>query len=123
MNPMQTNLAIGAAIFIGIIALVVGIFVYFVPSFVAFSRRHPHRSWILLLNIFAGWTLFGWIGALVWSLVTPSGGEFDLFAPAEATKSCPRCAERVKRAALVCRYCGYEFGPPVPPPPPAATRR
>lgn len=27
-----------------------------------------------------------------------------------ATKVCPRCAERVKAAAQVCRYCGHEFG-------------
>ncbi len=26
-----------------------------------------------------------------------------------ATKVCPRCAERVKTAARVCRYCGHEF--------------
>jgi ribosomal protein L40E len=24
------------------------------------------------------------------------------------SKVCPRCAERVKAAALVCRHCGYE---------------
>jgi hypothetical protein len=31
------------------------------------------------------------------------------------TKVCPRCAERVKRAAKVCRFCGNEFSiePPV----------
>jgi hypothetical protein len=26
-------------------------------------------------------------------------------------KACPRCAERVKAAALVCRFCGHEFTP------------
>ena len=26
-------------------------------------------------------------------------------------KVCPRCAERVKAAALVCRFCGHEFPP------------
>jgi predicted RNA-binding Zn-ribbon protein involved in translation (DUF1610 family) len=29
--------------------------------------------------------------------------------PAEITKPCPRCAENVKAAARVCRYCGSEF--------------
>ena len=32
-------------------------------------------------------------------------------APADPTKVCPRCAESVKAAALVCRYCGHEFAP------------
>jgi hypothetical protein len=28
-------------------------------------------------------------------------------------KTCPRCAETVKEAALVCKHCNYEFGTPV----------
>jgi hypothetical protein len=32
-------------------------------------------------------------------------------APIEATKTCPQCAESVKVAAKVCRFCRYEFSP------------
>ena len=30
------------------------------------------------------------------------------------TKICPQCAEEVKAAAPICRFCRYEFGPPLP---------
>lgn len=42
-------------------------FVYFIPSIHAKSRRHPNLQSIILLNIFLGWTLIGWVVALVWS--------------------------------------------------------
>ena len=28
-------------------------------------------------------------------------------------KTCPKCAEQVKAAALVCRFCGHEFPPEI----------
>ena len=41
---------------------------YFVPTAMAFVRRTRDRASILLLNLFLGWTLVGWIVALRWSL-------------------------------------------------------
>jgi len=50
-------------------ALVLGFaVVYFFPTVVAFSRRHRNRAAILTLNLLLGWTMLGWIGALVWSM-------------------------------------------------------
>lgn len=52
-----------------LILFVVFISVYFIPTMVAVIRGHPQTLPILVLNILAGWTFFGWVGALVWSLV------------------------------------------------------
>jgi predicted membrane protein len=50
-------------IFIGIFVFVL----HFLPSFVAFNRRADNFIWILLINIFFGWTLIGWVVALIWA--------------------------------------------------------
>ena len=42
--------------------------VYFVPTIVAIVRHAQNVLGIVLLNIFGGWTLVGWIIALVWSI-------------------------------------------------------
>jgi len=49
--------------------LIASLFVaYFLPAYIAYSRRCPSPHAILALNIFLGWTLIGWVVALVWSL-------------------------------------------------------
>jgi hypothetical protein len=40
---------------------------YFLPSIIGFGREHQHRVPILLVNLFLGWTLIGWVAALVWA--------------------------------------------------------
>ena len=39
---------------------------YFLPSLIAFSNSHRNKLPIFLLNLFLGWTLVGWVGALIW---------------------------------------------------------
>jgi hypothetical protein len=36
---------------------------------------------------------------------------YELRATPDLEKACPMCAERIKEAALVCRFCGHKFGP------------
>jgi hypothetical protein len=43
------------------------IFIYFIPAYVASKRNHKNFTPILLLNIFLGFSLVGWVIALVWS--------------------------------------------------------
>lgn len=42
--------------------------VYFIPVIVAYIRRHNNILSITLLTIFLGWTFFGWLAAVLWSL-------------------------------------------------------
>src|SRR5215472_2058446 len=43
---------------------------YIAPLIIATVRDHHRLPWIGLLNFAAGWTVVGWIGALVWSVMT-----------------------------------------------------
>jgi hypothetical protein len=44
------------------------ILLYFLPGFNAYSRSHKNRQAIFALNFLLGWTVLGWVIALVWSL-------------------------------------------------------
>jgi hypothetical protein len=44
-----------------------GTAMYFLPSIIALARSKRDLVAILLLNIFLGWTVIGWIVALVWA--------------------------------------------------------
>ena len=40
---------------------------YFLPSIIAYRRKHPNKTAILIVNFLLGWTFLGWAGALVWA--------------------------------------------------------
>jgi hypothetical protein len=42
---------------------------YFVPTIIAWVRGHHNKVAITALNIFLGWSVIGWVGAMVWSLL------------------------------------------------------
>jgi hypothetical protein len=44
-----------------------GFVMYFLPSIIAFARSKRDTAAIVLLNFFLGWTLIGWVVALVWA--------------------------------------------------------
>ena len=55
-------------IVLGILILVgLAFYIYLIPTFVAYNRQHPQRVFIMLLNLFLGNTLVGWIAALIWA--------------------------------------------------------
>ena len=52
---------------LSLIMLAAMIGLYFLPGLIAYMRGHHNAVSIMLLNLFLGWTLLGWVGALVWS--------------------------------------------------------
>ena len=47
-----------------------GFAMYFLPTIIAFARNKRDTTSILLLNFFLGWTMIGWVVALVWAVKT-----------------------------------------------------
>ena len=50
-----------------IIMLLLIVLIYMLPSLIAYSREHPRRQDIAVLNILLGWTLIGWIAIFLWA--------------------------------------------------------
>lgn len=47
-----------------LVLLLVG---HFLPSIIALARGHHNGFAIFLTNLLLGWTLIGWVVALIWS--------------------------------------------------------
>ena len=41
---------------------------YFFPFIVATIRRQPNNTAIFIINLFFGWSVIGWVIALVWAV-------------------------------------------------------
>ena len=52
---------------VGFVAVLVGLFCYFLPTVNAASRGHIDVGSIAVINVFFGWTVIGWFVALIWS--------------------------------------------------------
>lgn len=76
---------------------------YLLPTFEAWKREHKSLSAIALLNIFLGWTLIGWVAAMVWACksqvqaveivpATPS-------TPAPAISAAPSLSDEMRKLA------------------------
>lgn len=77
--------------------------VYFIPTWISSARKHHQANAIFLVNLLLGWTVIGWVAALIWSAsaVRPELNR-------EETRPCPFCAERIMKDARICKHCGRD---------------
>jgi hypothetical protein len=61
--------------------LIVATLIYFLPTIIALSRGHLSTLAIFLLNLFLGWTLIGWLIALIWSCTGYTAANFTRVEP------------------------------------------
>ena len=94
---------------------------YLLPTYEAWKNQHPNLTAIALVNIFLGWSLLGWVVAVVWAYKKPEptiaiaqpmvsavtdSPKPPLQQQQRETKKCPFCAEDVRIQAIKCKHCG-----------------
>jgi hypothetical protein len=84
---------------------------YLFPTYEAWLRNSKNLTSIALVNILLGWSIVGWVVAMVWAIKEPPPLDVDkeyekaLPSAAKATKVCPYCAEEILVNAKICKHC------------------
>ena len=71
---------------------------YMLPTYEAWQRNNKKLVPIALVNLFLGWTVFGWVVAVAWA-----------FTNNPDQRACPFCAEDISSAAIKCKHCGSDI--------------
>lgn len=125
VQAVVTSTGAGLAIFVFV---VMGICIYFIPTFVAVTRKVTNSGSVFVINLLLGWSIVGWAIALAMAvktnmtrveIVNSEARVNDSSRPAaqsqgaashppvipEAGRRCPRCDKALPGDAHKCTRC------------------
>jgi hypothetical protein len=93
--------------------VIIAAVIYFLPTMIAVKREHLSKNAIIIVNVALGWTVLGWLWALLWA--NTGNVRMDEAVAARELVKCPECAEAILKEAKVCKHCGFRLSPSPPP--------
>jgi type VI protein secretion system component VasK len=64
-------------VFVLVAGIILLLALYLIPAILSYSLGSEHTKWILILNLTLGWTVLGWLAALIWAAMSGNDESFD----------------------------------------------
>jgi hypothetical protein len=77
---------------------------YFLPAIIGRDKRDA--AGIFLLNLFLGWTVIGWVIALIWACAAEPYVPVRLVSVPAGARFCCQCGTMTYPGAHFCTACG-----------------
>lgn len=87
-----------------VLTLVFMIILYFLPAIIGRDKRDA--AGIFLLNLFLGWTVIGWVIALIWACTAEPYVPVRLVPMPVGGRFCCQCGSLTYPGAHFCTCCG-----------------
>jgi len=85
--------------------IVLAIVFYFLPALIADKRKVAAAGTIAWVNFFFGWTILGWIAALIWAVAEAPIAPAALPRDDPEQRDCPACYSKIDPRATICPHC------------------